>query len=138
MPSGTAIRLPAEWEDRIEVFEAAAAHDSCADFERFLPPEHHPLRLAVLAELVRIDLEYSWRRAAPRRLEDYQPLFPQLFADPELLRSVAFEEYRLRRQAGEEPTPAEYQERIGMPIGLWPRPKHRPAGTSPPACEPSK
>jgi hypothetical protein len=35
---------------------------------------------------------------------------------------VAFEEYRLRRQAGEDPAPAEYRERFGVDAADWPMP----------------
>src|SRR5262249_59000774 len=115
MLSGTTQSRPRQWEDRIEAFEAAQARDGHADIRTFLPDTQHPLRGAVLAELIRSDLEFSWRQGTPRRLEDYRPLFPQIFADREALQGIAFEEYRLRRQAGETPSPAEYQERIGMP-----------------------
>jgi hypothetical protein len=115
--------LPAEWEDQIEAFEAACAGHGRPELADFLPADGHPLRLAVLAELVRIDMEYSWKRGAAKRLEVYRPAFPELFSDPGALRGVAFEEYRLRRLAGEEPTPTEYEKRIGMAIGFWPRPR---------------
>jgi hypothetical protein len=35
-----------------------------------------------------------------------------LWADPEALRAVAYEEYRLRQQAGENPAPEEYRQRL--------------------------
>jgi hypothetical protein len=116
-----------QWEDRIEAFENAYAREGKADFERFLPDERHPLYVDLLAELIRIDLEYSWKQSPGKRIEEYRLMFPRLFEEPDALQAVAYEEYRLRRQAGEEPTPAEYQERIGMPIGLWPRPQRRAA-----------
>ena len=59
---------------------------------------HRPVPLR---ELVRVDLEYSWTNGRPRSLEDYRNQFPQLFQNPEDLRALAFEEYRLRRQAGQ-------------------------------------
>jgi hypothetical protein len=122
MWEGIGIRLPSEWEERIEAFEVAHRQDGCADIAAFLPDDTDPFRTLVLAEMLRIDLEYSWKRGVRKRIEEYQPLFPKLFDNSEALRAVAYEEYRLRRQAGEEPTPAEYEERIGMPIGFWPRP----------------
>ena len=56
----------------------------------------------------------SWRRGQPRRLEHYRDRFPDLFVDPELVHAMAFEEYRLRLQAGERPTPADYRRRFGL------------------------
>src|SRR5262249_18709516 len=45
--------------------------------------------------------------------------------DPEDLRVLAFEEYRLRRQAGETPSLTEYQERFGGLCGDWSEPRSR-------------
>ena len=91
-----------------------------ADLEGFLPTSEHPLYLSVLRELVRVDLEYGWQRHQPRSLEDYRRRFPALFADPASLEAVAFEEYRLRQQAGELPYPGEYRERFGVHTDDWP------------------
>jgi serine/threonine protein kinase/lipoprotein NlpI len=65
-------------------------------------------------------LEYSWERGQPSRLEKYQTEFPELFHDAETLQQIAFEEYRLRRQAGEDATPADYERRLGVDTGAWP------------------
>src|SRR5262249_59062771 len=117
--------LPGDLEEVIEAFEATQARHGQADLAHFLPAPDHPLYLRMLGELTRIDLEYHWKRGTPRRPEDYRSRFPRLFEDHETLRGLAFEEYRLRRQAGEEPSPAEYQQRFGLTIGFWPRPKGR-------------
>jgi hypothetical protein len=123
--------LPPHWEDRIESFESRRRRDRAADLAEYLPPRCHPLYLRVLVELIRIDLEFHWKNGQARWIEDFQRDFPELFEDASALRAVAFEEYRLRRQAGEEPTPAEYQDRIGAPIGFWPRPRTSDAGRAP-------
>jgi hypothetical protein len=106
-------------EDFIEAFETAQVRDGQADLEDYLPEAQHPLYREVLLELVRIDLEYGWQRAQPRPLETYQQRFPEIFKDLEGLRVVAFEEYRLRQQAGENPSLAEYQERFGQLSADW-------------------
>ena len=118
---------PAGLDAYVEAFESAPDRGGPADLARFLPDPCHPLYAAVLGELIRIDLEFSWRQGAPRRLEDYRPHFPALFQDREALQGLAYEEYRLRRQAGESPSPAEYLERFGFAVGFWPRPQ-RPGG----------
>jgi serine/threonine protein kinase len=85
----------------VEAFEEACARDGHADLEAFLPPTGHPLRLAVLRELVRIDLEHGWLAGRPTPLERYRQRFPELFDDPSAVRDVLFEEYRLRLEVGE-------------------------------------
>src|SRR5205085_5659837 len=109
-----------ELDDFIRAYEAAQARAGEADLTTFLPDPDHPLYRPVLRELVRVDLEYGWERGQPKRLSEYQGLFPELFRDPEGLEEIAFEEYRLRQQAGENPAPLEYQQRFGINIANWP------------------
>lgn len=109
----------------IDAFEAAQSTQTGpgpADIRRFLPEPSHPLYLAVLRELVRVDMEYGWKRRKPRRLEEYQKDFPELFKDRKSLQDITFEEYRLRRLGGENPQPNEYQQRFGVVTVDWPRP----------------
>ncbi len=49
-----------------------------ADLAAFLPAPDHPLYQPVLCELVRVDLEYGWKRGRPVPLEDYRGRFPDL------------------------------------------------------------
>lgn len=51
----------------IEAFEEAKARDGRADPAAFLPLRDHPEYLAILCELVRVDMEYSWRGGAAER-----------------------------------------------------------------------
>src|SRR5947209_13209224 len=107
----------AQWIERekyVEVFEAARAGDPAADLARFAPPPDHPLHIPVLEELVRIDLEHHWLRGQPRWLEDYLRRFPELLDASASIRTVAFEEFRLRRRAGQAPTAEEYPRRFGI------------------------
>jgi hypothetical protein len=98
-------------------FETAQAQYGQAEVGAFLPPLDDPLYRPVLVELIRADLEYSWKRLQPKQLEDYQPLFDGLANVREILEGVAFEEYRLRRQAGERPSPADFEKRVGQMLG---------------------
>src|SRR5947208_2652996 len=110
-------RPSAQWIEReryIEAFEAARTADPAADFAPFLPPPAHPLYVSVLEELVRIDLEQHWLRGEPRWLEDYLSRFPQLLEASASVRTLAFEEFRLRRRAGQAPTADEYKRRFGI------------------------
>jgi eukaryotic-like serine/threonine-protein kinase len=106
----------------LAAYEAAAQRDDQADLAAYLPGRDQPLYGTVLRELVRIDLELGWQRGRPRGLEDYERRFPELTRDPENLQAVAFEEYRLRHRAGENPLPDEYRQRYGVDIGDWPCP----------------
>ncbi len=100
--------------EAVEAYESARVRDGRADLEAFLPATDHPFYLAVLCELVRVELEYSFETDRPGRLEDYELRFPELFRDPQRLKEIAFEEFRLRRQAGEAPSAPEYRDRYGV------------------------
>src|SRR5687767_3930916 len=95
----------------LEIFETARAKYGVANLDEFLPPPGHPLRDSLLPEMIRIDLEYGWERGNPLPLDEYRRRYPEPFADPDHLRELAYEEYRLRMQAGERTSPAEYAER---------------------------
>lgn len=124
--------LPRELGDFIEAFELALL-EGPADFRAYLPSIDHALYRPVLRELIRVDLEHSWNNGPPRRLEDYRRICPDIFKDPISLQEIAFEEYRLRRQAGEAPSPVEYQQRYGILTNTWNR---QPKG--PPPAPPSR
>jgi eukaryotic-like serine/threonine-protein kinase len=112
---------PRDLGDFVEAFEAAQDRDGPAVLAAFLPAPDDPLYLPVLCELVRVDLDRGWQRGRPRPLEEYVRRFPDAFQDLKALGEVAFEEYRLRRQAGENPSPAEYHGRLGVNTDGWPR-----------------
>jgi serine/threonine protein kinase/Tfp pilus assembly protein PilF len=108
-----------ELDEFVEAYESAWARAGEVDLARFLPPPSHSLYLPVLRELVRVDLEYGWRAARPCSLEDYRRRFPELFNDRQCLQEITFEEYRLRQQVGDHPSPAEYELRWGVNIEHW-------------------
>jgi serine/threonine protein kinase/Flp pilus assembly protein TadD len=115
----------------VAAFEAAQASAAAADLKAFLPAPDHPLYGDVLRELVRIDLEYGWARGCARNLQDYQRDFPQLFQEAADLQAITFEEFRLRRQAGEDPSPEEYRQRFGVDVRDWPPPRYLLEGPLP-------
>src|SRR6516165_8632650 len=112
--------MPNELEDVVAAFESAQTRDGQMDLSKFPPNLGQPLLGQVLAELVRVDLEFGWQRGQPKSLEDYQRQFPELAEDSELWQQVAFEEYRLRRQAGENASPEDYRARLGSAVDDWP------------------
>lgn len=114
------IQTAKQLDQYIEAYEAAQQRDGAAELAHFLPPRDHPLYPGVLRELVRVDLEYGWQRGRPRDLEHYRRAFPELFARPEDVQELAFEEYRLRKQAGDAVSAQEYSRRFGVPTADWP------------------
>lgn len=106
-------------EAAVEAFEQAHAAGA-ADPVAFCPPPGDPLHIPVATELVRADLEFTARAGRPIRLEVYRKKFPALFADPAALAAVAYEEFRLRREAGERITPGEYKTAYGIDTSRWP------------------
>jgi serine/threonine-protein kinase len=103
----------------LQAYEVAWRNGPPTDLGRFLPPAGSPLYLEILREIVRIDLELRWEQGRPRPLEEYLRRYPELARDATTLRSVAFEEYRQRRLAGQTPAPAEYEHRFGVPTAGW-------------------
>jgi eukaryotic-like serine/threonine-protein kinase len=104
----------------IEAYESAQTRGGPVDLAQFVPEADHPERLAILCELVRVDLEYSWQNGRPNRLDHYHARFPDLFRDNKWVQAVAFEEFRQRRQAGEDPSALEYRRRYGAHTLDWP------------------
>jgi serine/threonine protein kinase/Flp pilus assembly protein TadD len=114
---------------RVGAFEAAWASGRPPDPAHFLPPESDPQFLPVLAELIRVDLEFRRRGGEAARLDGYRATFPALFAEASLVRELAFEEYRLRARAGERTHPREYAARYGIDTSGWPPPQPSEAPT---------
>ena len=101
-------------------FEKSRAKRDHADLSAHLPDRSSPFYWPVLQELVRVDLEYSWADGAKKTVEEYISSFPELPKHEDCLNAIAFEEFRLRRLAGENPSPREYEERLGVNTDGWP------------------
>src|SRR5262245_49304916 len=101
--------LSAQLAHRVEAFEALRDVEPDADFALHLPPPNHPLYLAVLGELIRIDLERAWETGRRKRVAEYTARFPVVLTNPMLLSAITFEEYRQRVRTGEEVQPEEYR-----------------------------
>jgi len=103
----------------VEAFEVAISSGGKPDLADFAPKEQNPARASILAELIRVDLEYGWRSGRPIALEDYSRRFPEAFTAA-TLPELTFEEYRLRRDAGQDALPGDYAIRYGVDTGHWP------------------
>jgi serine/threonine protein kinase/Flp pilus assembly protein TadD len=104
----------------IDSFEAVRREESGVNLADFFPESTHPLRREVAAELIRVDLEYSWAHGERKSLDEYRAVAHEVFDDPSLLAGAAFEEFRLRRLAGERVQASEYAERFGIAVDDWP------------------
>src|SRR5918995_365099 len=86
----------------LEAYESAAAAGEEVDLAQYLPAVTHPRCRQIAIELIRVDMERSHALGTPKGIEDYRAIAPQLFSDPTQLGEIAFEDYRLRVQAGEQ------------------------------------
>jgi tRNA A-37 threonylcarbamoyl transferase component Bud32 len=119
----------AEDLDRLlDGFESAWQRGAPPAIPDLLPPTAgpeaaaDPRRRELLQELIKIDLEYHWRRAdapadggpppARPRLEDYVEQLPELGPLPGLPVELVGEEYRVRQRWGDRPGHAEYAGRF--------------------------
>jgi serine/threonine protein kinase len=116
-------------EERLERFDAAWRRGTPPILSAFLPPERDPERREVLEELIKIDLEYRWRRGGTRpaelrelpaedggarrpKVDDYVVAFPELGATESLPLGLIGEEYRVRHEWGDRPDHLEYARRF--------------------------
>ncbi len=103
------------------------------DLTAIAPDREHPQYFDVVRELVRVDVELRAARRNQVSLEFYQRIFPELFARRDDVEAIAFEDYRQRQQAGENPRADEYRARWKIDAHGWPEPADEspiPASTS--------
>lgn len=79
----------------------------------FLPHKSDPDYVWMLTELIRMDLEQQWAKGNRIGLDAYRAVYPEIFTDDAITRSLVVEEYRLRERFGEEPSAVEYSEDYG-------------------------
>jgi tRNA A-37 threonylcarbamoyl transferase component Bud32 len=109
----------------LDRFERAWQGKGPPTIEAFLPPARLTARTAraLVRELIKIDLEYRWRRPLPEtkaasclpgqpRLEDYVERLPLLGPLKKLPLDLIGEEYRVRQRWGDRPDHAEYARRF--------------------------
>jgi serine/threonine protein kinase/Flp pilus assembly protein TadD len=104
----------------VEAFELELESAGEANLGDFLPAATTPGYLEVAVELIRVDLESARARGAAKRLEEYVTAVPSVFGNPQALGQIAFEEYRLRKQAGEPVDVSEYSRRFSIDTSDWP------------------
>jgi hypothetical protein len=91
-----------ELAQRLERFIATWDAGSEPTLADFLPPDPPTLRRLVLVELVKVDLEQRTTRGKKKPLESYTTDFPELLENGEPPCDLIYEEYHIRRTAGEK------------------------------------
>jgi eukaryotic-like serine/threonine-protein kinase len=66
-------------------------------------------RVLVLTELIKVDLEYRWQEhELPKQVEEYVEEFPELAAAGGVPCDLIYEEFHVRRNTGNPPSPENY------------------------------
>ncbi|HEY2411431.1 MAG TPA: serine/threonine-protein kinase [Pirellulaceae bacterium] len=103
------------WDDlsaRLERFIATWDTGGEPTLVEFLPPEPPTHRRMVLIELVKVDLEQRTQRGRKKPLETYTTEFPELLENGEPPCDLIYEEYHIRRTAGDNVSPRDYYQRF--------------------------
>src|SRR5262245_54322294 len=120
--TGPPATFRSEDKQSIQKFEEAWQKGIAPRLEDYLT-SRSPAHTELLAELVKIDMEYRWRQPSPRsdpqaanrapglRLEDYTRQFPELLKSRNVLCELIAEEYRARHRWCDRPAHAEYLKR---------------------------
>ncbi len=107
-------------DDLIESFEQAQLAHGQANVSDFLPDLHDPEYSRMGVELLCVDLQYGWRRGQPKPLTAYVEQFPELLANPLHLAELAYEDYRMRRLAGQDVSRDSYCASYAIDTREWP------------------
>ncbi len=104
----------------VEAFEESIAAGNYAPIELFLPEPSHPDYESIVLELARVELESRGRQSGVDTIEGYRIRFPTVFSNLDSLSQIAFEEFRVRRQQGEDVDRREYSVRFEIDTSGWP------------------
>ncbi len=118
---------PRDLERIVDSFEEAWQTGAVPRIDSYLSAcENGTSRSDVLQELIKVDLEYRWRRpgsttlvsngAIPARptVDDYARTFSELNLTEDAILELVTEEYRVRRRWGDDPDHGEYLRRFPM------------------------
>jgi serine/threonine protein kinase len=103
---------PAVLSVRADQFFAALTRGEAADWEPFLVGLTGRLRVAVLTELVVIDLAHRWGKGERPVVEEYVERFPEIGPADRVPPALILEEYRCRVKAGEAAPTESYRRRF--------------------------
>ena len=97
--------------ERVDALTAAWESAPVPDLARLLPDDSPELRRMILIELIKVDLDFRWKSSEHRKtLQEYNREFPELIAETGIPCDLVFEEFHIRRRAGDLVEPAVYYE----------------------------
>ena len=83
-----------------------------SDLKAYLPDLDHDSKRMLLVELVKLDMAMSVESGELRRIDAYLAVEPNLLSEDNVPIDLVMEEMQLRRDLGESPHHAEYQDRF--------------------------
>jgi serine/threonine protein kinase len=114
-PGSEAGTVSLAFDPMLRRFERAWQKGERPDLDAYLGLIPRGKRLAVLRDLVPLDLEYRLKAGEAARVEDYLRRYPDLAADADTVLDLAAWEFRLRRRSEPELTLEEYVQRLPWP-----------------------
>jgi hypothetical protein len=97
--------------DCVDAYEAES-NGGRVDLRKFADRVSPQFRAAVLAELVKVDLERRWSAGEQGRVEEYLTQFPELSQNADALTEIVQQEYLLRSRRGEHASAADLHSRF--------------------------
>ena len=65
----------------VDAFETHRAQNATTDIDSFLPDRNDPEYSRIALELMRVDMEHSWRNGQPKSLDEYRQRFTDVLSD---------------------------------------------------------
>ncbi len=106
--------LPPSWwavAAIVDTYESEAGEEF-PDLRRFVERVEPPFRRDALLELIKVEVERSWRIGQPKHIEDYLREFPDIGDDRESVEELVQQECFVRSSLGEVPSAAELSSRF--------------------------
>ena len=103
-----------DWSKLTQTLEAFAVAWESSPYPpsivEFLPDDVARMRRELVPELIKLDLEHRWQRGLRKLVEDYADDVPDLAAIVTV--DLVFEEYQIRKNAGDQVSPTEIFKRF--------------------------
>ncbi|MEZ6121027.1 MAG: protein kinase [Pirellulaceae bacterium] len=103
----------------VDAFEERLRDDSETDVRLFLPAGRADEDQEIALELLRVDLQYRWKRGDAKRVLAYMREFPDLLTQCGRT-ALAFEEYRMATSFGWEIDKAAFEKTYAISTADWP------------------
>jgi len=98
--------------DKVAALAAAWQSGRPVSLAELLPTSEDSARQFALVELIKVDLEYRWRRNQPKRIEDYCEEHPDLLTPADIPVDLLVVEHQIRIENGNHVSAEEYRRRF--------------------------